>query len=289
VKAPRAKGVSSLLDMSLKSRYLGSRRGVHVYLPPSYRRRPNGRLPVLYLHDGQNVFSNTDSDSTFGWGSWELDRTADALARTGKMREIIMVAVDNSPKRMEEYNGRRSPGETSRTAFEDYESFLIEELKPQIGREYRTLSDAPNTGVMGSSMGGLCSLVLAWDHPEVFGSAACLSTAFAVWRSPKRNMLTAYHGPPKPIRIYIDSGTVDSSGGDDGYSNTRVAVSELRRIGWTSRNLRWFVDRKIVDQEELPNSGLSREKWAESQESQHNEFYWRRRAWRAFTFLFPPS
>ena len=285
-----AKGVGSLLDMSLKSRYLGSRRGVHVYLPPSYRRRQNSRYPVLYLHDGQNVFSNTDSDSTFGWGSWELDRTADALARTGKMREIIMVAVDNSKNRMEEYNGRRRmPGETSRTAFEDYESFLIEELKPRIDREYRTLRDASKTGAMGSSMGGLCSLVLAWDHSEVFGCAACLSTAFGVWRSPKRNMLTAYHGPPKPIRIYIDSGTVDPSGGDDGCSNTKAAVSELRRIGWTSRNLRWFVDSRIVDQEELQKSGLSHEKWAESQKSQHNEFYWRRRAWRAFTFLFPPS
>ena len=102
-------------------------------------------------------------------------------------------------------------------------------------------------------------------------------------------MLTAYHGPPKPIRIYIDSGTVDPSGGDDGCSNTKAAVSELRRIGWTSRNLRWFVDSRIVDQEELQKSGLSHEKWAESQKSQHNEFYWRRRAWRAFTFLFPPS
>ena len=191
---------------------------------------------------------------------------------------------------MDEYNGsRRKSGETSRTAFEDYESFLIEELKPRIDSEYRTLSDAPNTAVMGSSMGGLCSLVLAWDHPEVFGCAACLSTAFGAWHSPKRNMLTAYHGPPKPIRIYIDSGTVDSSGGDDNCSNTKVAISELRRIGWTSRNLRWFVDRKIVDQVDLPKSGLGQEKWAESQVSQHNEFYWGRRAWRAFTFLFPPS
>ncbi len=275
----------------MKSRFLRGGRGVHVCLPHDYASNPQSHFPVLYLHDGQNVFSNAGPGSTFGWGSWELDRTAESLVRAGRMREIVMVAIDNSQRRMDEYSGcRRASSEASRTAFEDYEAVLTEELKPHIDGEYRTLSDASNTGVMGSSMGGLCSLVLAWDHPDVFGRAACLSGAFGISYSRSAvNLFAAYTGPPKPIRIYIDSGTVDSGGGDDGYSNTKGVAAQFRRIGWTSSDFKWFVDKKIVDQEELLKSGLGRGKWAESQTSQHNEFYWRRRAWRPLTFLFPPS
>jgi predicted alpha/beta superfamily hydrolase len=284
-------GNGSLLDVSLPSRFLGGNRGVHVYLPASYRTQPRGHYPVLYLHDGQNVFSSAGTGAAFGWGSWELDRTVDALCRTGRMREIIMVGVDSSSARLEEYNGRRSiPGESAiRTAFENYEGFLITELKPRVDREYRTQPEAAHTAVMGSSMGGLCSLVLAWDHPKIFGSAASLSGAFMVERSSfLEDVLKNYRGPPKPFRIYLDSGLVGSMGGDDGYSLTRQVAAELQRIGWTARDLRWFVDKKTLTRAELKKSGLRRDKWAEAQANQHNEFYWRRRSCRALTFLFPP-
>jgi enterochelin esterase-like enzyme len=138
-------------------------------------------------------------------------------------------------------------------------------------------------------MGGLCSLVLAWDHPKIFGSAASLSGAFMVERSSfLEEVLKNYRGPPKPFRVYLDSGLVGSMGGDDGYPLTRQVAAELRRIGWTARDLRWFVDRKTLTRAELEKSGLRRDKWAEAQANQHNEFYWRRRSWRALTFLFPP-
>jgi enterochelin esterase-like enzyme len=284
-------GNGSLLDTSLPSRFLGGNRGVHFFLPASYWTHPRRRYPVLYLHDGQNAFSSAGTGAAFGWGSWELDRTVDALCRTGRMHEIIMVAVDNSSARFEEYNGRRRiPGEpATRTAFENYEGFLIAELKPRVDRQYRTQPGAAHTAVMGSSMGGLCSLMLAWDHPEIFGSAASLSGAFMVERSSLlEDVLRSYHGPPKPFRVYLDSGVVGSMGGDDGYSLTKQVAAELRRIGWIARGLRWFVDRKILTRTELKKSGLRRDKWAEAQASQHNEFYWRRRSWRALTFLFPP-
>jgi esterase/lipase superfamily enzyme len=262
-----------------------------VYLPPSYRTQPDLHYPVLYLHDGQNVFSSAGSDCAFGWGSWELDRTVDELCRAGRMREIIMVGIDNSPKRLEEYSGRRHTlgRRTMNTPFENYEAFLIKELKPWMNHEYRTLREAANTALVGSSMGGTCSLALAWNHPEVFGGAASLSGAFVVERTDFLfGLLRGYYGKPKPFRVYLDSGVMDFMGGDDGYVLTKRVAAEFRRIGWRRRDLLWFVDRKQVTLDELEKSDLRSDKFAEAQMSQHNEFYWRRRSWRALTFLFPP-
>ena len=279
----------SLLDTDITSDFLGGKRGIHIRLPSSYRSQPNHRYPVLYLHDGQNVFSSAGPDAAFGWGSWELDLTSDTLCREGKMHEVIMVAVDNSPARLDEYGGRHhAQGESSSTAFEKYEAFLIKELKPWVDHEYRTAQEAAHTAVMGSSMGGMCSLVLAWDHPEVFGGVASLSGAFSILHPNFiDDVLGNYHGPPKSFRVYIDSGVVNTSGGDDGRTRTEQVASELRRIGWTPKNLCWFVDERILSQDDLSKTDLRREKWAEAQTSQHNEFYWRLRSWRALTFLFP--
>ena len=280
----------SLLDTNLPSHFFSWNRRIHIYLPPSYQTQPQRRYPVLYLHDGQNVFSSAGTNCAFGWGSWELDRTVDALCRAGKMQEIIMVAVDNSFARMEEYSGRHhvSDGRGTNTAFEIYEAFLITDLKPQIDGEYRSLPGPAHTAVMGSSLGGLCSLALAWDHPEIFGGAASLSGAFQVDQTNFLNgVLKKFHGPPEPLRVYLDSGAVDFMGGDDNHTLTRQVAAELRRIGG-SKNLKLYFDAKPLTPAKLKKSGLRRDKWAEAQTSQHNEFYWRLRSWRALTFLFPP-
>src|ERR1039457_1840034 len=78
------------ITQEVNSRFLNGARTVHIYLPPSYHQQLDRRYPVLYLHDGQNVFSSAGTNCAFGWGSWELDKTADALSRAGKMQEIIM-------------------------------------------------------------------------------------------------------------------------------------------------------------------------------------------------------
>jgi len=291
-------GGELLKDEETPSRFLGASRTVHIYTPPSYEKESGRRYPVLYLHDGQNVFSSAGPNVAFGWGNWELDKTVDELCRTGKMCEIIMVAVDNSSARLREYSGRTDStrvaatnpaSATTNTAFENYAAFLITELKPKIDREYRTLPDPAHTGVMGSSMGGLCSLALAWEHPEVFGNAASSSGAFQV---EKTNFLKAviqvYQGKPKPIRIYLDSGVVDFTGGDDGCVLTGQVAAELRRIGWKS-DLEHYVDAQPLTLAELEKTSLRRDKWKEAQASQHNEFYWRLRSWCALSFLFPPS
>jgi enterochelin esterase-like enzyme len=142
---------------------------------------------------------------------------------------------------------------------------------------------------MGSSLGGICSLVLAWEHPEIFGRTASLSGSFQVEHTNFLNeILHNYHGKPKPFRIYLDSGAIDFTGGDDGRALTTQVAAELRRIGWEN-NLAQYVDEKTLTPEELKKAGLRRDKWSEAQTSQHNEFYWRLRAWRALTFLFPPD
>jgi enterochelin esterase-like enzyme len=292
-----------LKEEQIKSRYLKTNRTFRVYLPPSYDREPKRRYPVLYLNDGQNVFSSAGENCCFGWGSWEIDRTVDALCTSKKMDEIIMVAVNNSRSRYQEYRGP-APVSTNRSAaarqrpaaksadddrFESYAAFLIKELKPKIDREFRTLKSARHTGLIGSSLGGICSVALAWEHPNSFGAAASLSGSFQIEkRYFLENVLKPYGRKAKLVRFYLDSGTIDFTGDDDGRKNTELIVAELRRIGWKEgRNLQHFVDDKPLTESELERSGLRRDKWREAQSSQHNEFYWRRRAWRALAFLFP--
>jgi enterochelin esterase-like enzyme len=234
--------------------------------------------------------SSAGTNLCFGWGSWELEKTVDALTQAGKMQQIIMVAVNNSPARYAEYCGRHhSPGTNANTAFENYAAFVVQELKPKIDVDFRTQPELAHTAVMGSSLGGICSLVLAWEHPDVFGGAASLSGAFQVEGTNFLNhVLRPYRGKPQPTRLYLDSGTADFTGGDDGQRLTAEVVKQYRRIGW-GKGLMQYVDAKPLKPPELEKAGLRRDKWAEAQKNQHNEFYWRLRAWRALTFLFPPA
>ena len=292
-----------LPEEQVTSRHLGGSRTVRVYLPPSYDREPKRRYPVLYLHDGQNVFSSSGPHCCFGWGSWELDRTSDRLIGEGRMQEIIMVAVDNTRSRYKEYRGRVHPegartGKASRgtdtntldnAKFDAYANFLTKELKPKIDREYRTLKTPANTGVMGSSLGGICSVSLAWEYPKVFGRAASLSGSFHIER---RNFLEQVLRPAKratkPVRFYLDSGTIDFTGDDDDRRYTDAVADELRRLGWKDgRNLERYTETRPYTDQELEKTGLPFDKWHEAERSQHNEFYWRMRAWRALVFLFP--
>src|ERR1035438_10306425 len=121
IVAQPSRGEERFLKQEVRSRFLNGPRTVRIYLPPLYHQEPQRRYPVLYLHDGQNVFSSAGTNCAFGWGSWELDKTADELARAGKLREIIMVAADNSWGRREEYGGGHQAAKAAtNTAFENY-------------------------------------------------------------------------------------------------------------------------------------------------------------------------
>jgi len=278
-----------VFEGNIRSEILQTNRFVRIYVPPGYEDSRQERYPVLYVHDGQNAFSTAGPHVAFGWGNWALDTTADRLISEKKMRPVVMVAVDCGPSRYREYRGPIAAGSDNR-AYERYAEFLIRELKPKIDREYRTIADAAHTGVIGSSMGGICSIALAWENPEMFGLAASLSGAFQVEKEHfVDRVLKSHTAKKKNVRIYLDSGTCDFSGGDDGRKQTEAVRNALEQLGWKQDNdLMHFVDQPLKA-DQLSPLNLPPDKFAEAQRSQHNELYWRLRAWRALTFLFPPE
>ena len=291
------------IERQIESRFLDQTRTIRISLPVDYE-HSRKRYPVLYLHDGQNIFSYAGPHCCFGWGSWEVDLIVGRLVAESRMRDIILVGVDNSRSRYTEYRGpaHRSRAEDSPRSkrgadseedsdFEHYSAFLMKEVKPLIDKEYRTLPRAGTTGLMGSSLGGICSLALAWKHPAVFGLSASLSSSFQIEHTYfLKGVLQKYRGKPKNVRVYLDSGTFDSGGDDDGRQHTAEVADELRRIGWKNGSkLMHFVEETRLTEEDMDRAGLSRDKWHEALGSQHNEFYWRHRLWRPLTFLFPPT
>ena len=172
-------------------------RDVAVWLPPGYHDHPDKRYPVLYMHDGQNMFD--PQTSAFGV-DWQIDEAADSLIKKGYISPIIIVAIYNTPDRWNEYN-QGSVGDA-------YMNFIVNRLKPLIDKTYRTLPGREYTAVGGSSMGGLIAFVLLWVHSDVFSQAACISPALNIrgidFVTPVKN----YTGKKKAIRIYIDNGNV---------------------------------------------------------------------------------
>jgi predicted alpha/beta superfamily hydrolase len=114
------------ISKEMASRFLKVPRTVRIYLPLSYGSAPKSRYSVLYLNDGQNLFSSAGSNICFGWGNWRLDKTVDELSLSGKMQEIILVAIDNSPARYGEYCGRHHTAYTDTNT--DYENYGLEEM-----------------------------------------------------------------------------------------------------------------------------------------------------------------
>jgi len=178
-----------------KATKLENTRDVAVLLPKSYKSALQKRYPVLYMHDGQNCFDPTTS---FIGVDWQIDETVDTLSAKAIIEEIIVVAVYNTPDRMQEYSDTPSG--------HNYMDFLINDLKPFIDKNYRTLPDKNNTAIMGSSMGGLISFLCIAYHSDVFGKAACLSTTLSS-RSDKLFELAQQFTPePGSARIYFDAG-----------------------------------------------------------------------------------
>ena len=170
-KKHSASGNVSVIDTSFYMPQLGRNRRISIYLPAGYE-KSSRRYPVLYLQDGQNIFD----EFTAGFGEWGVDECLDSLIGKGK-KPCIVVAIDNGPKRLTEYNPfyfeRFGTGEG-----EAYVDFLVATLKPFIDFGYRTLPTKENTIIGGSSMGGLISYYAFLKFPLVFGKAGVFSPAF---------------------------------------------------------------------------------------------------------------
>lgn len=205
-------------------------RRVSVYLPPQYAADPGCRFPVFYLHDGQNLF---DPRTSYIPGrTWRAGSTADDVNLSGLARPLILVGIANTGlRRMAEYTPTRDfkmgGGEGDR-----YGRLLVEELIPFIDRTYRTGAGPENTGLGGSSLGGLISLYLGLEYPQVFGRLGVLSPS--VWWDQRsilsyvRDFDSAAGARP---RIWLDIGTAE---GQRHVRDTELLNRLLEKQGWRS-------------------------------------------------------
>jgi predicted alpha/beta superfamily hydrolase len=168
----------------------GVARSVRVYTPPGYVENPLRHYPVVYMQDGKNLFFPNEA---FAGTEWRVDETMDRLDQMNAIRKAIVVGV-NPGDRMRDYT---SPG------YEAYGRFLVDQLKPYIDASYRTRRGRHDTVVVGSSLGGVVSLYLAWQHADVFGRAACLSSTFGVFDDLFERIARE---PRRDILLYLDSG-----------------------------------------------------------------------------------
>jgi enterochelin esterase-like enzyme len=246
------------------SRHLRAARNVSVWLPPSYAASGARRYPVLYMHDGQNLFDPRIASTGIDWG---VDEAVVRSAAAGRMPEVIVVGVWSSADREREY----SPWHWGPR----YARFLIEELMPEVNAELRTRSGARHTTLMGSSSGGLISFDLCRRHPGVFGACGALSPGFVASQAGigekaqastqaliERDIERGMRFPRGP-RLYVDHGTL---GEDAALAGTQSSVTRwLRRQG--HREGRDFVARRIEGAE-------------------HDEAAWRARLDDVLAFLY---
>lgn len=192
---------------------LGNRRSIFVYLPPSYASDPERRYPVLYMHDGQNLF---DRATSFG-EAWEVDATLEAASGDGL--EAIVVGIPNMGEaRLDEYSPWRDETHEAGGRGDAYVDFVAETLKPRIDADFRTLPGREHTGIAGSSMGGLISLYAFFRRPETFGFAGVMSPA--LWYGGRQVYGFVEAAPFVPGRIYLDVGTQEG----------REELSDVRRM-----------------------------------------------------------
>ncbi len=189
---------------------------VRVYVPPGYDENTYRRYPVVYMHDGTNLFFPEES---FAGSTWKVQGTLDTLDALQAIEPVIVVGIE-AVDREEEYTAR---------GWERYGRYIVETLKPLADTKGRTLPDPENTIVMGSSLGGLVSLYLAWRWPKVFGGAACLSGTFGL---DDEIFKTVAREKRPELRVYLDSGYPR-----DNYESTLAMRDLLLRRGF-----RWGAD-----------------------------------------------
>jgi enterochelin esterase-like enzyme len=207
---------------------LSDDRDVIVYVPPGYDEEPQRTYPVLYLHDGQNLF---DGRTSFVPGrTWQVLEHADPAIAAGEVEPLVIVGIYNTGDRRlaeytHEYNWQMGGGEAGA-----YGQLVTQELMPWIAREYRVRHDRESTGLGGSSLGGLVSLYLGLRYPAVFGKLAVLSPS--VWWNHKS--ILGYlneHSPQmwERPKIWLDVGDQE---GQKTLRDVEHLARRLKANGW---------------------------------------------------------
>ncbi len=247
----------------VKSRFVPHAHDVVVCLPPEYELEPERSYPVLYLHDGQNVFDDLPM-SPFGV-QWGVDTTTRALINAGIVEPVILVAIGNAGRdRIDEYTPTRDSTHDAGGMADRYGQMLVYEIKPFIDHRYRTKRGAAHTGLAGSSLGGLLTLHLGLTHSAIFGKLALLSPS--VWWDDRWivRSLVASHGKTPALTIWLDVGTAEPRM----LKGTQLLYRMLIRKGWT------------------PGENLH---YLEAEGARHDERAWGERTGLFLRFLFPAS
>lgn len=234
---------------------LQNTRPISVLLPPSYATEKTRRYPVLYMHDGQNVF---DEKTSFIGKEWRVDEVLRDMWADKSFPEIIVVGVANTGiHRMFEYR----PG----AGGDRYIRFLTNEVKPFIDLRFRTKKGPKDTAVMGSSMGGLISTWATLRRPDVFGQSASVSM---LWRFHGEAIVDRVErGPKQPVRMYFDMGTREFGVPE---AELTAGMNDMRTILAKAG----YVEGKDVETRIIEGG-------------EHNEPSWAARVDQPLRFLFP--
>jgi len=223
-----------------QSNILKNERTIMIWLPPNYALRPSHRFPVLYMHDGNNLF---DARTAFGGVEWGVDEAASKLIFHGLMEEIIIVGIYNTMGRMEEYTptvSKRHGGGDGRK----YLEFITQELMPVINQRFRTNTDPQKTGIMGSSLGGLISLWAGFAFPHHFGLVGAVSPS--LWWDDKYMQKTFIPSQNKlNHKIWMDMGSLEGMG-RDGVSYAMKDTQEMKlclnTLGYNSTDSLFYFE-----------------------------------------------
>ena len=222
--APNTHGSLKIVD-NIASPQLGNSRSLRIYLPPSYDTQPQKRYPVLYMHDGQNLF---DATTTSYGTAWDVGRTMDRLIANGEMQEAIVVGIDNTSDRIPEYTPCCDP-QYGGGKLDAYQAFITDTVKPYIDGSLRTLPGREHTAIMGSSLGGIASVYIAEHRPDIFSKAGGVSSSF--WWN-RRDLIAKAPAPSthRPVKYYIDAGT-NGDGMDDTIAMRDAMLAKGYKLG----------------------------------------------------------
>jgi predicted alpha/beta superfamily hydrolase len=243
------------------STILGRNREILVYLPPDYKSSKKD-FPLLIMHDGNNLF---DKQTAFLGNEWKVDEVMQKLHQEGQVKGVIIAGVYNSINRMKEYTPVKDT-EYGGGEGKKYLDFLTQELMPELHKTFRIKKGPKNTGVMGSSLGGLISLYAGFEYSNYFGMVGAISPS--LWWS-NRYMESFVQSKNKPkIKLWLDMGTQEGLG-ENGESkplkDARSMDSLLRSIGFTKpQQYQYFEHRGGT----------------------HSEKSWSQRLYKPMTFFF---
>lgn len=255
VKKNTASDNVKVLSENFSIPQLNTTRKIWIYFPPDYS-NSNKRYPVIYMQDAQNLFNEATSFS----GEWKVDETLNQLFKDGKPTAIVVGIENGGAERIDEY----SPWKNEKYGGgkgDAYTEFLAKTLKPYIDKTYRTLPQAKNTALIGSSMGGLISFYAGLKYPDQFGKLGIFSPSFWFDFKDLNFFLNKNVKKLKSTQFYFLSGTKES---EDMVSDIQKIIPILLKKGVPKTNIRTKFD----------------------EDGTHSETYWSREFGAAYLWLF---